>query len=234
MLNIWIWQERISWVLRDLPAAFCGFDQALCWQVQSCLLLLNWRGNKANRSLKIAQCAFLSPRACFSGPRIPHGLPPPLVPSLPTAVPPSQARPAPAPAPPCPVAYQYPGGQALPSHSHPFFCWSLFFPSTWLLSAYLSYLRATLLPGRCFVQLSAQADVGVPAAPQSSAHSLTVCSWLTVMGLAHRFHSSSVWHLGQLWPHGSAAWERCPVAVDLPVPLGAGASPGSVLGPPPG
>ena len=185
LLNAWIWQEPMSWVLRDLPAAFCGFVQALGWQVQSCLLLLkNWRGNKANRSLKIAQCAFLSPRAYFSGPRISHGPSPPLFPSPPAAVPPSQARPAPAPAPPCPAAYQFPGGQALPSCSYPFFHWSLSFSSTWLLSAYLSYLRAPPLPGRCFVQLSAQADVGAPTALQSSAHSLTVCSWLTVMGLA--------------------------------------------------
>lgn len=60
--------RNVSWVLRGVPAAFCGFNQALGWQVQSCLLLLkNWRANKANRSLKIAQCISLGPRAYFTG-----------------------------------------------------------------------------------------------------------------------------------------------------------------------
>lgn len=62
----------MSWVLRGLPAACCGFDQAPGWQAESYLLLLkNWRGSKANRNLKIAQCAFLGAKACFWRPRIP-------------------------------------------------------------------------------------------------------------------------------------------------------------------
>lgn len=57
----------------------CGFDQALCWQVQCCLpLLKNWRANKANTSLKIAQCTSLGPSAYFTGPRIPGGPLPPI------------------------------------------------------------------------------------------------------------------------------------------------------------
>lgn len=125
--------RNVSWVLRGVPAAFCGFSQALGWQVQSCLLLLkNWRANKANRSLKIAQCISLGPRAYFTGPRIPGGPLPPLFPSRSAEVPPRQARPASALDPPCLAAQQFPVSRTfLPTHISPSIG-ALSAPSTWL------------------------------------------------------------------------------------------------------